>query len=72
MKAVVRILSALFGAILFGIMVPIAWFVAFHQFPLDGLIGVALLAGIGVVLGAILGALFPRVFGFVFEAFLGQ
>ena len=31
--------------------------------------GIALLTGVGVIVGAILGALFPRVFGFVFEGF---
>jgi hypothetical protein len=69
MKNAKRVLAALFGSILFSIIVPIAYFFAFDQPPLDGLKGIALLAGVGVTVGAILGALFPRVFGFVFEVF---
>ena len=38
--------------------------------PLEGFMGIAVLAGGGAVLGAILGALFPQVFGFVFEMFM--
>ena len=72
MKTVKRVLAAIFGAILFGIIVPIAYFFAFHRFPFDIFTGIALVAGAGAVLGAILGALFPRVFGFVFESFLDQ
>jgi hypothetical protein len=34
--------------------------------------GLAVLAGIGIVLGAILGAMFPRLFGFVFIFLLGE
>jgi hypothetical protein len=72
MKTVKRVFAAIFGAILFGIIVPIGYFLAFHQFPFDSLTGIALVAGIGAVLGAILGVIFPRVFGFIFESFLGQ
>ena len=67
MKKAKRVLAALFGAVLFSIIVPIAYFFAFDQLPLDDLKGIALLVGVGVIIGAILGALFPRVFGFVFE-----
>ena len=69
MRNLKRVLAALFGAILFAIIVPLAYFLTFKQLPLPGLTGIALLAGIGVVVGAILGALFPRVFGLVFELF---
>ena len=69
MEIIKRFLAALFGAVSFGIMVPIAYFILFDQLPLEGLKGVALLVGVGVIAGAILGALFPRVFGFVFEIF---
>jgi len=62
-----RILAASFGALLFCVIVPIAYFVAFEGFPLNGLTGIAVLAGGGAVLGAIVGALFPRFFGFVFD-----
>jgi hypothetical protein len=58
------------GAILFSIILPIVYHLAFEQFPLEGLRGIALLAGIGAVVGAILGTLFPRVFGLVLELFL--
>ena len=69
MKNVKRVLAALFGAILFSIIVPVACFLVFDQLPLDGLKGIALLAGAGAIVGAILGTLFPRVFGFIFEVF---
>jgi len=67
MKSIKRVLAALFGAVLLGILVPIASFLMF-----DGLGGIALLAGLGAVIGAILGALFPRVFGFVFGIFFDE
>lgn len=72
MKILTRVLAALFGAILFSIIVPLAYYFAFRQFPLDGFTGIALLAASGLVSGAILGAMFPRFFGFVFIFFLGE
>ena len=65
-----RILAALFGALLFSVVVPIGYYLAFDGFSLEGLKGIALLFGVGVVVGATLGALFPRVFGFIFDMFL--
>ena len=63
-----RILAALFGAVLFGILSPLAYVLLVGgDMKLMGLVGLAVL---GVVVGAILGALLPRVFGFVFELFL--
>ena len=69
MKTAKRALAALFGAILFSIIVPITYFLVFEQFPIDFFKGIALLAGVGAMVGAILGVLFPRVFGFIFEVF---
>jgi len=69
MKNVKRFLLAIFGAFIFPIVVPIAYFFAFDKLPSDGCRGVALLAGVGAILGAFLGALFSRVFGFVVESF---
>jgi hypothetical protein len=69
MKNLKRVLAGAFGALIFAIVVPIAYYFAFDHLPLDGFQGVVLLAGVGAVLGAVLGALFPRVFGFVFELF---
>ncbi len=65
-----RILAAVFGALLFGILMPIAYPFVFDGFPLEGFKGILAVAGGGVALGALLGALFPKVFGFVFELFL--
>lgn len=62
-----RILAALFGAVIFGIVVPIAWLLIFKSVPLGGLKGIVLLIAGGMGLGALLGALFPRVFGFIAE-----
>lgn len=63
-----RILAALFGAVLFGLLAPLAYVL------LGGgdmnLMGLVWLAVLGLVVGAVLGALFPRVFGFVFELFM--
>jgi hypothetical protein len=72
MNILKRVFAALFGAILFSIIVPLAYYFAFRQFPLEGFTGIALLAGGGLVLGAILGAMFPRIFGFVFLFSLGE
>ncbi len=69
MKTAKRVLAALFGAVLFSVVVPVAYFFVFDELPLDGLKGIALLAGAGAMVGAILGTLFPRVFGFIFEVF---
>jgi hypothetical protein len=69
MKNLKRVLAGAFGALIFAIVVPIAYYFVFDNLPLDGFQGVALLVGVGAVLGAVLGVLFPRVFGFVFESF---
>ncbi len=63
-----RILAAIFGAVLFGILAPLAY-VLLIGVP-GSFIGVVWLAVLGVVVGAILGALFSRVFGFIFEVFM--
>lgn len=63
----VRVLAALFGALIFGLLVPILWPMWFAV-PFGNFTGVMILAGSGVILGAILGILFPKVFGFIFEA----
>ena len=68
-----RTLAAIFGAILFAIIVPIGWFLIFDGFPLESAIkGILVLAGSGFGIGAILGALFPKVFGFIFEMFFDE
>lgn len=67
MKKIKRVLAALFGAILFGIIVPVIYLVAFDKPPLDGLNGILLLIGSGVAIGAIVGALFPRIFEFFID-----
>jgi len=66
-----RILSSIFGAFLFTILVPVAYLLAFENLPLDGFFASLILLGIiGCVLGAILGYLFPKIFGFIFEMFM--
>ena len=65
-----RTLAALFGAFLFGIIAPIAYFFLFDAFPLEGFKGIAAVSAAGAVFGAVIGTLFPRVFGFIFEMFL--
>lgn len=67
-----RLLAAVFGAVLFLIISPIAYYFIFKEFPFGGLREIALVLGGGAAFGAILGAMFPRVFGFIFEAFLGN
>ncbi|MCD8533991.1 MAG: hypothetical protein LR011_04035 [Verrucomicrobia bacterium] len=67
MNKIKRVLAALFGAILFGIIVPVIYLVAFDKPPLDGLNGILLLIGSGVAIGAIVGALFPRIFEFFID-----
>lgn len=63
-----RVLAAGFGAVLIGIATPLLY-VLLAGVPAS-LMGFVWLAASGVAAGAVLGALFPRVFGFVFEAFL--
>ena len=65
-----RTLAALFGAFLFSIVTPIAYFFLFDAFSLEGFIGIVAVIAVGAVFGAIIGAMFPRVFGFIFEMFL--
>jgi hypothetical protein len=65
-----RILAGFFGAILFAVLLPIGYFLIFDDFLIEGLTGVAFLAGLGAVVGAALGARFPRIFGFFIEIIL--
>jgi hypothetical protein len=65
-----KFVAAIFGAVVFGILSPLGYFLAFDGFPIEGITGVAGLAGVGALVGAILGWLFPRFFTFVFEVFL--
>ena len=62
-----KFVAAIFGAVVFGILSPLGYFLAFDGFPIEGITGVA---GVGALVGAILGWLFPRFFTFVFEVFL--
>ena len=72
MKILARVLSMLFGAVLFSIIAPVVYHLLFGQFPFKSFEGLAVLIGIGFISGAILGAMFPRVFGYVFTFFLGE
>jgi hypothetical protein len=63
---ILRVLAALFGALIFGLAVPILWPLWFAV-PFGNFTGVVVLAATGVIIGAILGVMFPRVFGFIFE-----
>jgi hypothetical protein len=72
MKILERVLSMLFGAVLFSIIAPVVYHLSFGQFPFESLKGLAAVIGIGFIVGAILGAMFPRVFGFVVTFFLGE
>jgi hypothetical protein len=63
-----RILAAMFGAVLFGVLAPILY-VLLVAVP-QSIMGFVWLAVAGVVVGAALGALLPRVFGFVLEIFM--
>ena len=72
MNILTKALSMLFGAVLFSIITPVAYYLSFGQFPFKSFEGLAVLIGIGFISGAILGALFPRVFGYVFTFFLDQ
>lgn len=65
-----RILSSIFGVILFTIILPIGYYLSFETVPFGGFKGVVFLAGVGAVVGAILGACFPKVFGFIFNSFI--
>jgi hypothetical protein len=63
-----RLLAAILGGMLFGVLLPICSAVLIGM-P-DTLMGFVWLAVTGIFVGGILGASFTRVFGFVFEIFL--
>jgi hypothetical protein len=65
-----RIFAAIFGAVLFGILVPLAWPSIFGGYPFDSVNGILATIIGGVAFGALLGALFPKPFVFVLELFL--
>lgn len=66
-----KVLAAVFGGILFAIIMPIAYWLIFSSMPLEGFLsGIILLVTCGFIFGGILGALFPKVFGFLFEVLL--
>lgn len=54
MHPMLRFLSALFGALIFGSLVPVVYLLLAHGVPFDHWKGFVLLAGAGVVLGAVL------------------
>jgi hypothetical protein len=70
MSLVERILSAAFAAVLFCVIVPMAWLVTFQGLPVEGVAGVAVLVVGGAALGVVLGVLFPRFFGWIFDLIL--
>jgi hypothetical protein len=72
MDILTRLFAVLFGAILFSVIVPVAYYFAFNQFLFNSSTGIALLVGIGFISGGLLGAVFPRVFGFVLIIFFGE
>ena len=65
-----RTFSILFGALIFGIIAPVAILLLFDAFPFEGFKGIAVVSAAGAVFGMVMGALFPSVFGFIFEMFL--
>lgn len=65
-----RLLAGLFGAILFGVIIPITLFVGFESLPLDGPSGLLIIIGASTVFGFAMGCSFPKVFGFIFEIFI--
>lgn len=64
-----RVLAGIFGAVLFAVLVPLAYILAFAM-P-NNLASLAWLFAGGAALGGLLGAMFPKVFGFFFEAIFG-
>ena len=62
----IRILSALFGAVLFGIAVPVVGLVWIFG-PVGNPVVTFSLVGLGLVMGGLLGYRFVGVFGFIFE-----
>jgi len=70
MKTVGRLAASIFGAILIGILYPIAHLLIFG-WTVSGLGTLLLWLLPGPIIGAALGALFPGVFGFLAEVVLG-
>jgi hypothetical protein len=64
-----RLGSSLFWALVFAILVPLAWLLLAGM-PFDSWLGVLLLGGAGAGLGALFGWLFPGVFRLLLEFFV--
>ena len=64
-----RVLSGIFGTVLFGILAPIL-FVLIDCSP-NSFSGFVWIVAAGMVLGAFIGALFPSVFAMIFEIIMG-
>ena len=70
MSLIGRILAALFGTLIFALFFPLSLWVATDGVPFDSFDELLWQVGIGAAIGAALGALFPKVFGFLFQAFM--
>lgn len=67
MNLIKRILAAIIAAIVFSVIVPLAYYFAFSSFPLEGYKGIIMLAVFGLIFGAVLGFLYPRCVGWIID-----
>lgn len=67
-----RTIIALFGGVVFAIILPVSWLLIFKSLPGESFTAWGLFIGACFVVGAILGTLFPKVFGFFLVLFLDE
>ncbi len=70
MSTIGRLLTALFAALIFALMLPLSYWAAQGGNSFESIDDLLRQVGLGALIGAVLGLLFPKVFRFFFEAII--